>query len=185
MDEFLQSLEGAHPKACADEAEWWTAPLTHSAVRALIDTGLFAAWEKAGGGIKSSAELAELTGTDTVLIKPPLPHFFTPQPLRGARAYYLHSVPYDWHDDGAVRILAHLAGALEPGYSRVLIHESVVNALRSQSRVTTADLAMMAILPTKERTEEEFEKIIPNRRIRGTKVNRSDFKMKLISCFIV
>ncbi|KAK8106763.1 hypothetical protein PG999_010122 [Apiospora kogelbergensis] len=80
---------------------------------------------------------------------------------------------------------AHLAGALEPGYSRVLIHESVVSALRPQARVTTADLAMMAILSTKERTEEKFEKIIPNRRIRGTVVNRSDFKMKLISCFIV
>ena len=93
MDEFLQTLETAHPSACADEAErvkaidalfaalrrfqrpfdvaWdhsWTAPLTHSAVRALIDAGVFTAWEAAGGGTKSSGELAELTKTDPVLI---------------------------------------------------------------------------------------------------------------------
>ena len=93
MDEFLKSLEGAHPDECADEAErvrainalfatlrrfqrpfdvaWdhsWTEPLTHSAIRTLIDAGVFKAWEAAGGGTKSSAELAELTGTDPVLI---------------------------------------------------------------------------------------------------------------------
>lgn len=90
-----------------------------------------------------------------------MPHdFFTPQPVRGARAYYLHSVLHDWHDGDAVRILASLAGALERDYSRVLIHESVVSAVRPQARVTTADLTMMAILSAKERTEEEFEKII-------------------------
>lgn len=86
--------------------------------------------------------------------------FFAPQPVRGARAYYLHSVLHDWHDDDAVRILASLAGALEKDYSRVLIHESVVSAVRPQARVTTADLTMMAILSAKERTDEEFEKII-------------------------
>lgn len=93
MDKFIQSLESAHPNACADEAErvrvidalfaalrrfqrpfdvaWnhsWTEPLTHSAVRTLIDANVFKAWEAAGGGTKSSAELAELTGTDPVLI---------------------------------------------------------------------------------------------------------------------
>lgn len=102
MDEFLKSLEGAHPNACVDEAErvkaidalfaalrrfqrpfdvaWdhsWTAPLTHSAVRALIDAGVFTAWDKAGGGTKSSAELAELTGTDPVLISSCCPPSFS------------------------------------------------------------------------------------------------------------
>lgn len=93
MDEFLQSLERAHPNECADEAErvraidalfaalrrfqrpfdiaWdqsWAEPLTHSAIRTLIDAGVFEAWEAAGGGTKSSVELAQLTGTDPVLI---------------------------------------------------------------------------------------------------------------------
>ena len=53
--------------------------------------------------------------------------FFTPQPIKGARAYFMRSVLHDWPDESCRRILYHLKDAMEPGYSRILINECVSN----------------------------------------------------------
>lgn len=54
------------------------------------------------------------------------PHdFFTRQPIRGARAYFMRSVLHDWQDDKCRAILNHLKDAMEPGYSRILISDCV------------------------------------------------------------
>jgi hypothetical protein len=47
--------------------------------------------------------------------------FFTPQPVKAARAYSLHSILHDWGDDEGVKILENLVPALKRGYSRVLL----------------------------------------------------------------
>lgn len=51
--------------------------------------------------------------------------FFTPQPIRGARAYFMRSVLHDWPDEQCRKILGHLKGAMEPGYSKILISDCV------------------------------------------------------------
>lgn len=51
--------------------------------------------------------------------------FFTRQPIRGARAYFMRSVLHDWQDDKCRAILNHLKDAMEPGYSRILISDCV------------------------------------------------------------
>ena len=44
----------------------------------------------------------------------PMAHdFFTPQPVMGARAYYLHSVLHDWDDEKSRRILSRLGLAMQ------------------------------------------------------------------------
>jgi hypothetical protein len=43
-------------------------------------------------------------------------NFFTPQPVKGARAYSLHSILHDWGDDDGVKILENLVPALLKGY---------------------------------------------------------------------
>lgn len=54
------------------------------------------------------------------------PHdFFTPQPVKGARAYMLRMVLHDWADDDCRKILNHLKDAMTPGYSKILICECV------------------------------------------------------------
>lgn len=46
----------------------------------------------------------------------PMAHdFFTPQPMRHARAYHLHSILHDWDDKDSLRILENLKPALKPG----------------------------------------------------------------------
>ncbi|KAK7968734.1 O-methyltransferase-domain-containing protein [Apiospora saccharicola] len=86
--------------------------------------------------------------------------FFTPQTVQGARVYPLHNILHDWADDDAVRVVANIAGAMEKGYSRLLIHESIVGTVRPHRRVTTTDLTMMALFSAKERTEEEFGTLV-------------------------
>lgn len=51
--------------------------------------------------------------------------FFKPQPIKGARAYYMRSVMHDWPDEQCRQILRHLKDAMEPGYSRILINDCV------------------------------------------------------------
>ncbi|KAL5347758.1 hypothetical protein ACLOAV_007167 [Pseudogymnoascus australis] len=53
--------------------------------------------------------------------------YFTPQPIKAARAYFLHSVLHDWGDEDSVRILENLVPALKRGYSRVLLNEIMVS----------------------------------------------------------
>lgn len=51
--------------------------------------------------------------------------FFTPQPIKGARAYFMRSVMHDWPDVQCRKILGNLRDAMEPGYSRILISDCV------------------------------------------------------------
>ncbi|EWZ38848.1 O-methyltransferase-domain-containing protein [Fusarium oxysporum Fo47] len=114
--------------------------------------------------------LKELTIPDTIAV---CPHdFFTPQPVKGARAYFMHNVLHDWEDKQACQILKHLADAMEAGYSRLLIHESLVSSAKPLARVTTSDITMMACLAAKERTELEWIKLVESAGLRVLKIWR-------------
>ncbi|KAB5555037.1 S-adenosyl-L-methionine-dependent methyltransferase [Coniochaeta sp. 2T2.1] len=54
--------------------------------------------------------------------------FLTEQPVKGARAYFMHSIMHDWPDDVCQQILGQLAKAMKPGYSKLLIFD-VLSAL--------------------------------------------------------
>ncbi|KAI1214991.1 S-adenosyl-L-methionine-dependent methyltransferase [Annulohypoxylon truncatum] len=82
--------------------------------------------------------------------------FFTPQPIKGARAYFLHTVLHDWPDDSAAEILKVIAAAMEKGYSKVLIHECMVENIKPSPRTTTSDLTMLACTSSAERTVKEW-----------------------------
>ncbi|KAL2200645.1 S-adenosyl-L-methionine-dependent methyltransferase [Corynascus similis CBS 632.67] len=100
--------------------------------------------------------------------------FFTPQPdeTRGARVYIMHNVLHDWPDDAAGRILRTLVPAMEKGYSRLLIHESLVSSERPLGRVTVSDLTMMAGLAAAERSEEQWRELIASAGLRVVKIWR-------------
>jgi hypothetical protein len=99
--------------------------------------------------------------------------FFTPQPAKGARAYFMHNVLHDWTDAKAADILANIAAAMEKGYSRLLIHESLVSKVQPLARVTTSDITMMACLSAKERTEADWHNLIANNGLKVVKVWRA------------
>ncbi|OAL33322.1 hypothetical protein AYO20_07333 [Fonsecaea nubica] len=86
--------------------------------------------------------------------------FWTPQPVKGAKAYFLRRVVHDYSDENCVKILAPLREAMGPD-SKVLIADMVM-----PKRVHEADLPAAAmdntvmVMGGKERTADGFNKIL-------------------------
>lgn len=111
-------------------------------------------------------------GSEAITVQPH--DFFTAQPdsARGARVYLMHNVLHDWPDATARQILQTLAPAMERGYSRLLIHESLVSSERPLSRVTVSDLTMMACLAAAERSEEQWRALVASAGMRVVRIWR-------------
>ncbi|KAH7397175.1 O-methyltransferase-like protein [Pyrenochaeta sp. MPI-SDFR-AT-0127] len=97
-----------------------------------------------------------------------MPHdFFTPQPVSGAAAYLLRYITHNWSDEDCIRIFRALVPALEksaPG-TPLLINDVVLPALGEatkfhDNRMRQVDIMMMLVLGAKQRTEEQFRKLL-------------------------
>ncbi|KAL8958171.1 MAG: hypothetical protein Q9193_004719 [Seirophora villosa] len=86
--------------------------------------------------------------------------FFSPQPIKGARAYYMHSVLHDWQDEQCRQILQHLKDAMVGGYSKILINENIVPSTGAAWQITSLDWTMMATVASAERTEAQWRQLI-------------------------
>lgn len=82
--------------------------------------------------------------------------FFKPQPIHGARAYFMRAILHDWPDADCQTILEHLHKAMIPGYSKLLIDDRVVQDKGVDLMTAVADILMMVNLDAKERTEEDW-----------------------------
>lgn len=51
---------------------------------------------------------------------------FTPQPVKGAKIYFMHMILHDWPDDDCVKILSRLRDAMTPGYSQILVNDAIL-----------------------------------------------------------
>lgn len=86
--------------------------------------------------------------------------FFTPQPLFGAKNYFLHMVLHDWPDEQCRKILSTQKDALVKGYSKILINEIVVPDRGAGWYEMGVDMIMMTCLSATERTETEWRSLI-------------------------
>ncbi|KAF4972242.1 hypothetical protein FSARC_1139 [Fusarium sarcochroum] len=86
--------------------------------------------------------------------------FYTEQPIKGARAYYMHSVLHDWSDETCLKILKQVMAAMKPGYSKLLINENVVPNTGAQWEATALDIMMLTLLASRERTEENWATLL-------------------------
>ncbi|KAI5920248.1 S-adenosyl-L-methionine-dependent methyltransferase [Camillea tinctor] len=79
--------------------------------------------------------------------------FFTPQPVQGARAYFLHAILHDWDDRDARRILARVHAAMQPGVSKLLLYEAFLPSTGATLYQSVVDVALMHLMSTSERSE--------------------------------
>ncbi|EKV16252.1 S-adenosyl-L-methionine-dependent methyltransferase [Penicillium digitatum] len=93
--------------------------------------------------------------------------FFSPQPIKGSRVYYMHGVLHDWSDEPARKILAMQRDAMTPGYSTLLIHDHIAPRALAHPHTTAYDLTMMVMVAGTERTEMQWEQLL---RLEGFKV---------------
>ncbi|KAH8881668.1 S-adenosyl-L-methionine-dependent methyltransferase [Thozetella sp. PMI_491] len=85
--------------------------------------------------------------------------FFQPQPVRGARFYYLRNILHDWPDDQALIIISHLRDALGPD-SQILIDEIVMPDTGAHWHTTSMDFIMMTCLGSRERTVADWHALL-------------------------
>lgn len=100
-------------------------------------------------------------------IKEPLPEgietmahsMFDPQPLKGAKAYYLRTVLHDWPDKQAVEVLQNIREAMAED-SILLINEHNMPASNPSRIQTSIDQDMMEAFASSDRTEEEWTALL-------------------------
>ncbi|CAO2658327.1 Nn.00g060500.m01.CDS01 [Neocucurbitaria sp. VM-36] len=111
----------------------------------------------------SQNDFSDLNGRVTFM-----PHdFFTPQPVSGAAAYLLRYITHNWSDEDCIRIFRALVPALEksPPGTPLLINDVVLPALGEASRyhdnrMRQVDIMMLLVLGAKQRTEEQFRRLL-------------------------
>jgi hypothetical protein len=86
--------------------------------------------------------------------------FFAPQPIKGAKAYYLHNVLHDWNDEACRLIFQQIVPVLEKGYSKLLLNERVIPDSGASWEITSMDLTMMAMIAAQERTKRQWEELL-------------------------
>ncbi|CAG8979821.1 hypothetical protein HYALB_00002591 [Hymenoscyphus albidus] len=86
--------------------------------------------------------------------------FFDVNPVKGARAYYIHAVLRDYDDDECTKILVNIRKSMKRGWSRLLLQEWVIPSSGANFRATRTDMAMMALNSRKERTAGQWEALL-------------------------
>jgi hypothetical protein len=87
-------------------------------------------------------------------------NFYTPQPVQGARVYFLHSIPHDWNAEDGVKILKNLIPALKPGYSKILLNGIVLSEEKPSVPATSMDMMMLGHFGEScECTDKDFQAI--------------------------
>lgn len=100
--------------------------------------------------------------TDELLaldIEPTAHDFMSPQPVLGAKAYYLRNVIHNWNDSGSEVILEQVRNACAED-SVVLIDDVVMPRIGATWKQASMDIAMMTMLAAMERTEEQFRQLL-------------------------
>ncbi|OJJ07883.1 hypothetical protein ASPVEDRAFT_47076 [Aspergillus versicolor CBS 583.65] len=86
--------------------------------------------------------------------------FFQPQPVKGARVYYLHWILHDWSDTQAREILLQIVDSMEPGYSRLVINENIIPDTDCDYNLACLSMLMMVQVGALERTELQWRELL-------------------------
>ncbi|KAI0023074.1 O-methyltransferase [Xylariomycetidae sp. FL0641] len=85
--------------------------------------------------------------------------FFTPQPVKGANAYYMKMILHDWNDADCQRILSNIKPAMTPGFSKILVNEIVIPSKGASWFETGIDIIMLGAHASYERTERDWNRL--------------------------
>ncbi|OAQ97914.1 hypothetical protein LLEC1_05338 [Akanthomyces lecanii] len=97
--------------------------------------------------------------------------FFSAQPVRGARMYYMRNIMHDWRDEDAVAILQRVREAMGRE-SVLLIDDMVLPNSGTHWHAAQLDIVMMVALAARERTRKEWEELIPRAGLRMKQIYR-------------
>ncbi len=84
--------------------------------------------------------------------------FFSPNPVKGARAYFMRAIAHDLSDQNTIRVLKQIVPVMERD-SKILIADNIIPEGPQSGNTAVMDMMMMAI-GGKERTEKDFRDVI-------------------------
>lgn len=96
--------------------------------------------------------------------------FFTPQPIIGAKAYYLKNILHDWKDEDCRKILLNIKAAMKPGHSKVLINDAVIPDHNAGWFDASQDIMMMLGHGAQERSEGEWKELVSSAGLQVVKI---------------
>lgn len=105
---------------------------------------------------------------------------FQPQPVRGARAYFMHAVLHDWPDHTVLQILENLRPAMRPGYSKLLIADMVIPPAGASLQQTVMDLNMLGLLAALERTQAHWARLLKEGGFTNVKFHHDGIGMEAV-----
>lgn len=85
--------------------------------------------------------------------------FFTPQPVKGARAYYMRQILHDWPDKEALEILGNIREAMNKD-SVLLVNENFLPAEKVPLFNAEVDIDMVGFFSAQERTEAQWKALL-------------------------
>lgn len=85
--------------------------------------------------------------------------FFEPQPVKGAKAYYMRNIMHDWPDDKCVEILQRLREACADD-SMILIDDMVLPDQGASWKQAQKDIQMMAAVAAMERSVTQWKDLL-------------------------
>ncbi|RYP75950.1 hypothetical protein DL769_003716 [Monosporascus sp. CRB-8-3] len=97
--------------------------------------------------------------------------FFSPQPVKGAKYYYLRAILHNWDDDKAVQILANIVPAMSAD-SLVLIDEVVIPDQGAHVWPAGLDLQMYTLFGASERTTSQWDALLQRAGLRPVAVKK-------------
>ncbi|KAJ5108578.1 hypothetical protein N7456_005253 [Penicillium angulare] len=89
-------------------------------------------------------------------------HFdlFQPQPIKGAKIYYMHMILHDWSDSECQEILHNIRNAMTKGYSKLIIQEFVMPERDAPFLASIWDWQMLAFCNSMERNEKHWGRLL-------------------------
>jgi len=127
--------------------------------------------ELAGRLVVQDRDEAIKNGTGTEGIQFMAHDFFTPQPVKGAKYYYLRAILHNWDDDKAAQILANIVPAMSAD-SRVLIDEVVIPDMGAHIWPAGLDLQMYTLFGAFERTTSQWDALLQRAGLRPVSVKK-------------
>ncbi len=85
----------------------------------------------------------------------------------GARMYFYHHIFHDWPDSECLRILEQVKGAMEPGYSSLLIHDMIIPEQGAKLLHGLLDINLMIAMTGTERTERQWRELFEKAGLRA------------------
>ncbi|PLB51497.1 O-methyltransferase [Aspergillus steynii IBT 23096] len=103
--------------------------------------------------------LEESTIEDPMIERQPF-DLFKPQPVQGARTYYMKFILHDWSDEESQQILTQLHAAMKKGYSKLIIEEFVLADKDCAMLQAMWDWEMMIFCNSMERTADRWAQLL-------------------------